>query len=156
MNIGQASRASGVSERMIRHYEKIGLIPAAARRDSGYRDYAQGDVDRLRFIAQARDLGFPIDEIGTLLALWSDRHRASAEVKALALARAEQLQRKAAALESMRRSLLDLATRCHGDDRPDCPIIEALSGDADAPGGTCAEPEDDQAMPSPLPLKRRN
>jgi Cu(I)-responsive transcriptional regulator len=129
MNIGEASKASGISERMIRHYEKIGLIPAPARRASGYRDYSPGDVERLRFVAHARDLGFPIEEIGTLLGLWSDRHRASAEVKALALARADELRRKAEMLERMRRSLLDLAERCHGDDRPDCPIIDALSGE---------------------------
>ena len=128
MNIGQASKASGVSQRMIRHYEKIGLIPAPSRRESGYRDYSGGDVDRLRFIANARDLGFPIEEIATLLSLWSDTRRSSAEVKALAVARAEELQRKALALEAMRRSLLDLAERCHGDDRPSCPIIDALSG----------------------------
>jgi len=128
MNIGQASKASGVSQRMIRHYEKIGLIPAPSRRESGYRDYSGSDVDRLRFIANARDLGFPIEEIATLLSLWSDTHRSSAEVKALAVARAEELQRKALALEAMRRSLLDLAERCHGDDRPSCPIIDALSG----------------------------
>jgi Cu(I)-responsive transcriptional regulator len=127
MNIGQASKASGVSQRMIRHYEKIGLIPAPPRRDSGYRDYSRADVERLRFIANARDLGFPIEEIGTLLSLWSDTHRSSAEVKALAIARAEELQRKAQALEAMRRSLLDLAQRCHGDDRPSCPILDALS-----------------------------
>ena len=127
MNIGQASKASGVSQRMVRHYEKIGLIPAAARRESGYRDYSASDVSRLRFIANARDLGFSIDEIATLLSLWSDTHRASSEVKALALARAEELHRKAEALEAMRRSLLDLARRCHGDDRPDCPILEGLS-----------------------------
>ena len=128
MNIGQASKASGVSQRMIRHYEKIGLIPAPSRRESGYRDYSGSDVDRLRFIANARDLGFPIEEIATLLSLWSDTRRSSAEVKALAVARAEELQRKALALEAMRRSLLDLAERCHGDDRPSCPIIDALSG----------------------------
>lgn len=128
MNIGTASKASGVSQRMIRHYEQIGLIPAPPRRDSGYRDYSQADVSRLRFIANARDLGFPIEEIGTLLALWSDKDRASAEVKALALARADELERKAQALEAMRQSLLDLARRCHGDERPDCPILERLSG----------------------------
>jgi Cu(I)-responsive transcriptional regulator len=127
MNIGQASKASGVSQRMIRHYEKIGLIPAPPRRDSGYRDYSGVDIERLRFIANARDLGFPIEEIGTLLSLWSDTHRSSAEVKALAVARAEELQRKAQALEAMRRSLLDLAERCHGDYRPSCPILDALS-----------------------------
>jgi len=128
MNIGQASKASGVSQRMIRHYEKIGLIPAPPRRDSGYRDYSGSDVERLRFVANARDLGFPVGEIGALLSLWSDTHRSSAEVKALAIARADDLRRKAEALEAMRRSLLDLAERCHGDDRPSCPILDALSG----------------------------
>ncbi|MBN8812351.1 MULTISPECIES: Cu(I)-responsive transcriptional regulator [unclassified Sphingomonas] len=127
MNIGQASTASGVSQRMIRHYEKIGLIPTPPRRDSGYRDYSDADVHRLRFIANARDLGFPIEEIQMLLALWSDRGRSSAEVKALATARAAELERKAALLEAMRRTLVDLAERCHGDARPDCPILESLA-----------------------------
>lgn len=130
MNIGAASAASGVSQRMIRHYEAIGLIDPPARRASGYRDYGDADVHRLRFIANARDLGFPIEEIRGLLALWADRNRASAEVKALAVARAEELGRKAEALQALRRTLLDLAERCHGDDRPDCPIIDELSGAA--------------------------
>jgi Cu(I)-responsive transcriptional regulator len=127
MKIGQASKASGVSQRMIRHYEKLGLIPPPPRRDSGYRDYSDADVGRLRFVAHARDLGFPIEEIRSLLSLWQDRSRSSADVKALAAARAEELGRKARALEEMRESLLDLARRCHGDDRPDCPIIETLA-----------------------------
>lgn len=127
MNIGQVSAASGVSQRMIRHYEKIGLIPAPARRDSGYRDYDGADVARLRFVAHARDLGFPIEEIRALLGLWADKGRSSADVKALATARAEELGRKVRALEAMRATLLDLAARCHGDDRPDCPIIERLA-----------------------------
>ena len=126
MNIGQASKASGVSQRMIRHYEKIGLIPTPPRRDSGYRDYSDADVHRLRFIANARDLGFPIAEIETLLTLWSDRNRSSSEVKHLAEARAAELGRKAKALEAMRAPLLDLAHRCHGDARPDCPILDEL------------------------------
>lgn len=126
MKIGAASDASGVTQRMIRHYEKIGLVPQPPRRDSGYRDYSEADVQRLRFIANARDLGFPIEEIRTLLELWSDRARSSADVKQLATARADELLRKAQALERMRRALLDLATRCHGDHRPDCPIIETL------------------------------
>jgi Cu(I)-responsive transcriptional regulator len=113
---------------MIRHYEKIGLIPAPPRRDSGYRDYADADVGRLRFVAHARDLGFPVEEIRALLGLWQDRSRSSADVKALATARAEELGRKALALEQMRATLIDLATRCHGDDRPECPIIETLAG----------------------------
>lgn len=137
MNIGQASEASGVSQRMIRHYEKIGLIPAPPRRDSGYRDYCDADLHRLSFIANARDLGFPIEDIRQLLDLWNDTERSSAEVKALAMARADELQRKAVALEAMRRTLVALAGRCHGDDRPDCPIIASLAGaDPTLPGST--------------------
>ena len=123
MNIGQASKQSGVSQRMIRHYEGIGLIAKAARRDSGYRDYDDKDVHTLRFVRRARDLGFPIEEIGQLLALWQDRSRASADVKALATARAEELKRKEREIHAMRRSLENLAHHCHGDDRPDCPIL---------------------------------
>lgn len=126
MNIGAASDASGVSQRMIRHYEKIDLVPAPPRRGS-YRDYGDADVHRLRFIANARDLGFPIDEIRTLLGLWSDRSRSSSEVKMLAQARADELGRKAAALEDMRSTLLELVNRCHGDDRPDCPILRRMA-----------------------------
>lgn len=132
MNIGQASKASGVSQRMIRHYEAIGLIPKAARRESGYRDYDERDVHTLRFIARSRDLGFPIEEIGKLLALWQDRGRASAEVKALALARVEELKKKERELHEMRRTLEHLAKTCQGDDRPDCPIIETLATGGDA------------------------
>ena len=127
MNIGQASTKSGVSQRMIRHYEVIGLIPKAARRDSGYRDYDDRDVHTLRFIRRARDLGFPIEEIGQLLALWQDRSRASADVKALAAARAKELKRKELQIQAMRRSLEQLARTCHGGDRPDCPILEDLA-----------------------------
>lgn len=128
MNIGQASRQSGVSQRMVRHYEAIGLMPKPARRDSGYRDYDDSDVHTLRFIRRARDLGFPIEEIRQLLALWQDRSRASADVKALALARAAELKRKARELDEMRKSLESLARDCHGDDRPDCPILGGLEG----------------------------
>lgn len=128
MKIGEASIASGVSQRMIRHYEKIGLVPAASRRDSGYRDYDERDVHTLRFIGRARDLGFPIEEIRTLLGLWHDRHRSSADVKQLALSRAAELKRKARELDEMRRSLEHLAARCHGDDRPNCPILGGLEG----------------------------
>jgi Cu(I)-responsive transcriptional regulator len=130
VNIGQTSKSTGVSQRMIRHYEAIGLIPKAARRESGYRDYDERDVHTLRFIRRSRDLGFPIEEIGKLLALWQDRDRASADVKALALARAAELKRKAKELDDMRRSLEHLAANCHGDDRPDCPILGGLEGRA--------------------------
>jgi Cu(I)-responsive transcriptional regulator len=126
VKIGEASGASGISERMIRHYEKIGLMPAAARRDSGYRDYDERDLHTLRFIGRARDLGFSIEEIRKLLALWQDRGRASADVKALALARATELKRKERALHEMRRSLEHLADTCQGNDRPDCPILGGL------------------------------
>lgn len=126
VRIGQASAASGVSQRMIRHYEKIGLIPEAARRDSGYRDYDKRDVHTLHFIGRARDLGFPIAEIRTLVTLWNDRERSSSDVKALALARATELQRKEAQLHAMRHALEHLAASCRGDERPDCPILEVL------------------------------
>ncbi|WP_156842795.1 Cu(I)-responsive transcriptional regulator [Novosphingobium aquimarinum] len=126
MNIGGASRASGVSQRMIRHYEAIGLIPPPVRRGK-YRDYSDADVHRLKFIANARDLGFPIEEIRALLHLWADRERSSSEVKALAMARADELGRKAAMLEAMRATLLELAETCHGDARPDCPILDHLA-----------------------------
>ena len=128
MKIGEASRASGISERMIRHYEKIGLMPVAARRDSGYRDYDDRDLHTLRFIGRARDLGFSMEETRKLLELWQDRGRASADVKALALARVTELKRKERQLHEMRRSLEHLAASCHGDDRPDCPIIGGLEG----------------------------
>ena len=129
MKIGEAAAASGVTQRMIRHYEKIGLMPPAARRDSGYRDYDRRDVHTLQFIGRARDLGFGIEEIRQLLALWQDRGRASADVKALALARAAELGRKARQLDSMRRSLQRLAAECHGDRRPDCPILHDLEAE---------------------------
>ena len=129
MRIGQAAVASGVSQRMIRHYETIGLMPAAARRDSGYRDYDERDLHTLRFIGRARDLGFPIEEIRQLLALWGDKHRSSADVKAIALARAGELKERIEVLEQMRQSLQHLAESCHGDARPDCPIITQLESD---------------------------
>src|ERR1700755_636856 len=124
MKIGEAAEASGVSQRMIRHYEAIGLIPAPARRDRNYRDYAPADVHRLRFVANARDLGFDTDEMRELLALRDDGGRGSAAGKRLALARADALHAKARKLEAMRNVLLDLAGRCAGSERPDCPIID--------------------------------
>lgn len=130
MNIGQASKGSGVSQRMIRHYEAIGLISKAARRNSGYRDYGDKDVHLLRFIRRSRDLGFPIEEIGRLLALWNDRSRASSDVKALATARAQELLRKEREIRGMRLSLEELARSCHGDERSDCPILEDLAQDS--------------------------
>lgn len=127
MNIGEASKETGVSERMIRHYEKIRLLPRAERTATGYRVYAAEDLARLSFIAKARDLGFPIEEIRKLLGLWSNSERSSAEVKRLALNRAAELEQKARAIAALRDALLVLAERCHGDDRPDCPIIDGLA-----------------------------
>lgn len=127
MNIGEASRRSGVSQRMIRHYERIGLIPPPLRRDSGYRDYDGQDVHRLQFIANARDLGFSVAEIGALLDLWDNRERASGEVKELALRQIDELSRKITNLQAMRRTLQDLAAECQGDDRSDCPILHGLA-----------------------------
>ena len=131
MKIAAVAEATGVSQRMIRHYEAIGLIPRPSRLDSNYRDYSSADVGRLRFVANARDLGFPTDEIAELLALWGNDRRASAEVKKLALARAEALDAKARKLDAMRATLLDLASRCSGSTRPDCPIIDELSANQD-------------------------
>jgi MerR family transcriptional regulator, copper efflux regulator len=136
MNIGQASKASGVSAKMIRYYEEIGLIPRAARRDSGYRDYGDDDVHRLRFIRRARDLGFTVEQIGDLLGLWSDRSRASADVKALALGHVSELRKKVAEIQGMIATLESLAKNCHGDQRPDCPIIEGLAEPSSAPAKT--------------------
>lgn len=126
MNIGQASATSGVSPRMIRHYESIGLMPAAPRRASGYRDYGDGDVHALRFVRRARDLGFSVDEIGQLLALWRDRNRASADVREVAALRLGELDRRIENLQAMRRTLAALVNSCQGDHRPDCPILDDL------------------------------
>lgn len=127
MNIGEASRASRVSAKMIRHYESLGLIPPAARSDAGYRRYSANDVHLLAFIARARDLGFSIAEIAQLVSLWQDRSRPSAKVKALALEHVERLERKVRELLEMKATLETLASSCHGDDRPECPILDSLA-----------------------------
>ena len=127
LNIGAAAAASGVSAKMIRHYEGTRLIPKAARTAAGYRIYREADVHALRFVRRARDLGFTTKEIQRLLALWNDRRRASSDVKRLALRHVAQLERKIAELEGMRRALAELARHCHGDHRPDCPILEDLA-----------------------------
>lgn len=130
MQIGDASKATGVSAKMIRHYESIGLIPAADRRSSNYRDYGSEDVHRLGFIRRARDLGFSIEEIRELLKLWGDRDRSSRDVKALTLLHIGELDKKIALLTEMRGTLSHLVSCCDGGDRPDCPIIESLAGAA--------------------------
>ena len=128
MNIGEAAKASGVSAKMIRHYEENGFIPKAARTTSGYRTYGEPDVHVLRFIRRARDLGFSLAEIKALLGLWGNRRRASADVKRLALRHVAALDARIAEMQAMRRTLVDLANHCHGDHRPDCPILDDLAG----------------------------
>ncbi|PSS57445.1 Cu(I)-responsive transcriptional regulator [Pseudomonas sp. BBP2017] len=132
MNIGQAARRSGLSAKMIRYYESIGLLKPALRSDSGYRLYQQEDLHRLAFIKRSRDLGFSLEEIARLLTLWQDRQRASADVKALASQHIDDLNRRIEELVSLRDTLSELVAHCQGDDRPDCPILKDL-----AAGGNC-------------------
>jgi len=133
MNIGQAARASGVSAKMIRHYEHVGLFPEAARTDAGYRQYSDRDVHTLRFIRHSRDLGFSIEQIRELLGLWQNRRRPSRQVKALAQAHIQELEQKAQELLAMKATLEHLVHCCHGDDRPDCPIIDTLAQEEPVP-----------------------
>ncbi len=127
MNIGEASAASGVSVKMVRYYEQIGLLSATRRTEAGYRVYDSDAIHRLRFIRRARDLGFRMAEIERLLALWGDDQRASADVKAVALSHVAELERKIAEMTAMKRTLEHLAHHCHGDHRPHCPILEDLA-----------------------------
>lgn len=126
-NIGEAAKVSGVSAKMIRHYEAIGLIEAARRTDAGYRLYSEREVQVLQFIHRSRVLGFSLEQIRVLLALWQDKQRASKDVRAMARQHIAELDEKIAAMQAMRRTLEQLATKCHGDDRPDCPILDDLS-----------------------------
>ena len=129
MNIGDAAKASGVSAKMIRYYEETGLIPQAGRSASGYRTYTTTEVQMLRFVRRARDLGFTVERIAELLALWRDRSRQSADVKQLALSQIEGLRRKIREMEDMVATLEHLAHGCNGDHRPDCPILADLEGE---------------------------
>ena len=129
VTIGEAAERSGVSAKMVRHYESLGLLPGVARSAAGYRLYREQDVHMLRFIRRARDLGFSMAEIAELLKLWRNRRRASADVKRIALAHAADLQRRIAEMVEMQRTLQHLASSCHGDARPDCPILDDLAGD---------------------------
>lgn len=129
MNIGDAAKASGVSAKMIRHYEAVGLVPMPKRTESGYRQYTDSEVHTLRFIRQARDLGFSIHEIGELLSLWHNRKRPSRLVKALAEVHIQALEQKTQELLAMKGTLEHLVHCCHGDERPDCPILDVLAGE---------------------------
>ncbi|WP_122662541.1 Cu(I)-responsive transcriptional regulator [Pseudomonas viridiflava] len=133
MNIGQAAKQSGLSAKMIRYYEATGLLQAAHRSESGYRLYGKDDLHTLAFIKRSRDLGFSLEEVGKLLTLWQDRQRASADVKALARQHIGELNQKIEELASLRDTLQELVEHCHGDDRPDCPILKDL-----ASGGCCS------------------
>lgn len=128
-NIGQAAKASGISTKMIRHYEEVGLLPAASRTFSGYRTYNHQDVHMLRFIRHARDLGFSIKQIGDLLSLWRDKNRPSSKVKSLASEHIEMLDQKIQELNNMKSALMRLVNCCHGDERTDCPILDELAVD---------------------------
>ena len=128
MNISAASQASGVSAKMIRHYEALGLVPSVHRSDAGYRQYDETTVHQLRFIRRARDLGFDTKEIGALLQLWRNKRRPSAEVKRIASKHVAALDQRIAALQAMQRTLSHLAHHCHGDERPECPILDELAG----------------------------
>lgn len=138
LNIGDAAKASGVSAKMIRHYEEVGLLTAARRTQAGYRQYSATEVHTLRFIRHARDLGFSIHAIGELVGLWQDRGRPSRQVKALAQAHIVELEQKAQEILAMKATLEHLVHCCRGDDRPDCPILENLADEGQGEGGAPA------------------
>jgi len=127
MNIGDAAACSGISPKMLRHYESLGLLGRVSRSESGYRQYGVREVHTLRFIRRARDLGFSIAEIAELLELWQNRRRSSAAVKRIAQGHVADLERRLAEMQAMKRSLQTLINCCHGDDRPNCPIIDQLA-----------------------------
>ncbi|WP_066342361.1 Cu(I)-responsive transcriptional regulator [Azohydromonas lata] len=126
LNIGEAAARSGVSAKMVRHYESLGLLPKVRRTDSGYRQYGEVEVHTLRFIRRARDLGFSMAEIAELLKLWQNRRRSSAAVKRIAQEHVADLERRIAEMSAMKETLEQLADSCHGDHRPDCPILDDL------------------------------
>jgi MerR family copper efflux transcriptional regulator len=128
MNIGEAARQSGVSAKMVRHYESLGLLPQVHRSDSGYRQYTEAEVHTLRFIKRARDLGFSMAEIAELVSLWQNRRRASASVRRIAQKHADDLAERIAAMQAMQQTLTHLVHCCQGDDRPECPILDDLAG----------------------------
>ena len=133
MNIGEAAKTSGLSAKMIRHYESVGLFEEATRTEAGYRQYTDKEVSTLRFIRQSRDLGFSIEQIRALLGLWQNRERPSRQVRALAQAHIEELDEKLKEIQAMKATLENLVHCCHGDDSPDCPIIETLAAESAAP-----------------------
>jgi Cu(I)-responsive transcriptional regulator len=135
VNIGMASRMSGVTPKMIRHYESLGLLPSVGRTSSGYRQYSEAEVHTLRFIKRSRELGFSMGEIGELVSLWQNRRRTSAGVKRVAQKHADELAQRIEAMQAMQRTLSHLIHCCHGDGRPDCPILDDLAGGSHARHG---------------------
>ena len=127
MNIGAAAEATGVPPKTIRYYESIGLIPPATRAENGYRHYTGFDIETLKFIQRTRHLGFSVKDVGGLLALWHDKDRTSASVKALALNHISDVEQRIQELDTIRKTLIDLIERCHGDDRPECPILDEFA-----------------------------
>jgi len=130
VNIGSAAELSGISAKMVRHYESLGLLPRVARTDSGYRQYSEADVHTLRFIKRSRDLGFSMAEIAELVTLWQNRRRTSASVKRIAQKHVDELTARIEAMQAMQRTLRQLLHHCHGDERPDCPILDDLASRA--------------------------
>jgi MerR family copper efflux transcriptional regulator len=153
MNIGEAARACGVSAKMIRHYESVGLLPEASRTESGYRQYTDKEVHILRFIRQSRELGFSIEQIRELLGLWQNRRRPSRQVKALAQAHIQELEQKLQEIQAMKATLEHLVHCCQGDDRPDCPILERLADESVKPAA--AAPADERRRAGLRPGKAR-
>ena len=143
MRIGEVAERAGVSAKTIRYYESVGLIPPAARAGNGYREYRERDVQTLRFIQRARSLGFSVEDVAELLPLWADRSRASADVRAIALRHVQEVERKIAELGSVRDALMDLVHRCHGDGRPECPIIDTLAAGPERAGSTHERRQED-------------
>ncbi len=150
LSIGEAARSAGISARMVRHYESLGLLATVARTDSGYRQYTDADVHTLHFIRRSRDLGFSMEEIATLLALWHDRSRASSQVKRIAQQHIDDLSERIAQMQAMQRSLQTLVSCCKGNDRPDCPILDDLAAGHSEPGSSNSA----ASHPKPKPSKR--
>lgn len=139
MNIGEAARLSGVTAKMIRHYEGIGLVAPGARTDAGYRLYSEKDLHELRFIKRARTMGFSLEQIQNLLSLWRDRSRASKDVKQMASAHVTELNERIRELTEMRDTLVGLAEACRGDHRPDCPILQGLENEPETTSGNASD-----------------
>jgi MerR family copper efflux transcriptional regulator len=148
VNIGMASRMSGVSPKMVRHYESLGLLPSVGRTEGGYRQYTEAEVHTLRFIKRARELGFPMSDIAELVGLWRNRRRASGNVKRIAQKHSDELAQRIEAMQAMQRTLQHLIHCCHGDERPDCPILDDLAGLHDTGAGAMRA---DHGTRRPLP-----